>query len=80
MFLLSGKHNIDVTYDGIPLPGAPFNVSVKAGCDAKKCKAFGPGLDRGLVDKPNSFTVETKGRPHFSYSCLIDFLSLFLPR
>jgi hypothetical protein len=56
-----GRHTIDILYDGLPIPGSPFVVNVRRGCDPKKCRAFGPGLDRGLVEKANMFTVETKG-------------------
>lgn len=60
-----GKHNIEVLYDSIPVPGSPFNVDVKKVSDAKKCRAFGPGLQRAVVDKPNQFTVETRGNLFF---------------
>ena len=33
----------------------------RRGCDPRKVRAFGPGLERGVVDQPNVFTVETKG-------------------
>uniref|UniRef100_T1IWF9 Sarcolemmal membrane-associated protein n=1 Tax=Strigamia maritima TaxID=126957 RepID=T1IWF9_STRMM len=56
-----GRHIIDITYDGLPVPGSPFSVNVRRGCDPKKCRAFGPGLDRGITDQPNQFTVETRG-------------------
>jgi hypothetical protein len=48
-------------YDGLPIPGSPFVVNVRRGCDPSKCRAFGPGLEHGLVDQANIFTVETKG-------------------
>ena len=57
----SGRHTIDILYDGLPIPGSPFVVNVRRGCDPSKCRAFGPGLEHGLVDQPNIFTVETKG-------------------
>lgn len=56
-----GRHTIDILYDGIPVPGSPYVVTVRGGCDPKRCRAFGPGLERGVVDVPNVFTVETKG-------------------
>ncbi|XP_075219680.1 filamin A protein cher isoform X2 [Lycorma delicatula] len=56
-----GRHTIDILYDGLPIPGSPFVVNVRRGCDPSKCRAFGPGLDRGIVNKANTFTVETKG-------------------
>lgn len=57
-----GCHTIDIFYDNIPIPGSPFIVNVRRGCDAKRCRAFGPGLEQGFVDKANVFTVETKGK------------------
>lgn len=56
-----GRHTIDLLYDGVPVPGSPFTVNVRRGCDPNKCQAFGPGLDRGYVNQVNTFTVETKG-------------------
>ncbi|CAH1153671.1 unnamed protein product [Phaedon cochleariae] len=55
-----GKHTIDILYDNVPVPGSPFIVNVRRGCDAKKCSAYGPGLQKGVLHKPNLFTVETK--------------------
>lgn len=55
-----GKHTIDIFYDNVPVPGSPFIVNVKRGCDAKKCHAYGPGLQKGILNKSNTFTVETK--------------------
>ncbi|GFV00221.1 filamin-A [Trichonephila clavipes] len=56
-----GNHTIDITYDGLPVPGSPFKVNVMRGCDPRKVKAFGPGLEQAIVNQVNSFTVETKG-------------------
>jgi len=56
-----GTHLIDILYDGVPIPGSPFAVNVRRGCDPKKVKAFGPGLEKGVVNQPNVFTIETKG-------------------
>ncbi|XP_065165587.1 filamin-A isoform X3 [Atheta coriaria] len=56
-----GTHTIDIFYDNMPVPGSPFVVNVRRGCDAKKVRAFGPGLSKGIVDNPSTFTVETKG-------------------
>lgn len=65
---VEGPHTIDVLCNNIPVPGSPFPVSVKKTSDAGRCRAFGPGLQKGVVNKPNLFTVETKG------SCLFYFL------
>lgn len=44
----------------MPVPGSPFVVHVKSGCDPSRCKAFGPGLQKGITNKPMTFTVETR--------------------
>ncbi|KAK0098975.1 hypothetical protein PV326_011999 [Microctonus aethiopoides] len=54
-----GRHTIDILYDNVPIPGSPFSVNVKKICDPTKCRAYGPGLEKGYVNKSNRFTVET---------------------
>ncbi|CAH1264974.1 FLNC [Branchiostoma lanceolatum] len=56
-----GRHLIDVLYEELQVPGAPFKVQAKEGCDPTKVRAYGPGLEGGLTDKPQQFTIETKG-------------------
>lgn len=56
-----GPYTIDVTYDGVPLAGSPFKTNAVKGCNPSKCKAYGPGLEKGVLDDVNRFTVETKG-------------------
>lgn len=56
-----GVHLIEVLYDDIPVPKYPFRVAVTEGCDPSRVRAYGPGLEEGLVNKPNRFTVETRG-------------------
>uniref|UniRef100_A0ABD2W3Y9 Calponin-homology (CH) domain-containing protein n=1 Tax=Trichogramma kaykai TaxID=54128 RepID=A0ABD2W3Y9_9HYME len=55
-----GTHNVDIVYDGIPVPGSPFPVSVQRVTDASKCRAYGPGLHHGIVNQTNKFTVNTR--------------------
>lgn len=57
----AGRHTIDLLYDNVPVPGSPFVVNVKSGCDPTRCRAFGPGLDQALTDQSATFTVETRG-------------------
>ncbi|XP_037819332.1 filamin-A isoform X3 [Lucilia sericata] len=57
----AGRHTIELLYDNIPVPGSPFVVNVKSGCDPSRCKAYGPGLKRGYVSEKNKFVIETKG-------------------
>lgn len=56
-----GPHNVEVFYDNLPVKGSPFKVQSTRGCDPSKCRAYGPGLENGVVNKSNIFTVETKG-------------------
>ncbi|XP_043250798.1 filamin-A isoform X3 [Colletes gigas] len=55
-----GPHTIEVLYDNVPVPGSPFSVNVQRWNDPRKCKAYGPALQKGYVDKINTFTIETK--------------------
>uniref|UniRef100_A0A336KFR7 CSON010271 protein n=1 Tax=Culicoides sonorensis TaxID=179676 RepID=A0A336KFR7_CULSO len=57
----AGRHTIELLYDNVPVPGSPFVVNVKAGCDPTRVRAFGSGLQGGLRNQPAKFTVETKG-------------------
>jgi len=57
-----GCHTIDILYDNVPIPGSPFSVNVQRGSNPSKCRAYGPGLERGIVNKTNRFTVETRGQ------------------
>lgn len=56
-----GSHTLEVAYEGIPVPGSPFKVNAVRGTDPSKVIAYGPGLQRGIVDKANEFTIETTG-------------------
>ncbi|XP_076390473.1 filamin A protein cher isoform X4 [Megachile rotundata] len=55
-----GRHSVDILYDNIPIPGSPFTVNVQRLSDPSKCRAYGPGLQKGRVNKINTFTIETK--------------------
>ncbi|XP_031757111.1 filamin-B isoform X3 [Xenopus tropicalis] len=56
-----GLYNVDVSYDGNPVPGSPYVVEATLPPDPSKVKAYGPGLEGGLVGKPAEFTIDTKG-------------------
>lgn len=47
-------------YDGTPLPDSPFPVTAVHGCNPQKVKAYGDGLEKGICDEPNTFTIETR--------------------
>ncbi|TNN51674.1 Filamin-C [Liparis tanakae] len=56
-----GLHLIEVLFNEVSVPMSPFRVAVAEGCDPSRVRAYGPGLEEGQVNKPNRFTVETRG-------------------
>lgn len=70
LWLLPGVHLVEVLYDEVAVPKSPFRVGVTEGCDPTRVRAFGPGLESGLVNKANRFTVETRYPPPF-LSCTL---------
>uniref|UniRef100_A0A665V265 Filamin B n=1 Tax=Echeneis naucrates TaxID=173247 RepID=A0A665V265_ECHNA len=57
----NGVHTVQVLYDDTPVPKSPFQVSVTEGCDPSRVVATGPGLQQGLTEKPNNFSIITRG-------------------
>lgn len=55
-----GKYRVSVKWYGIHIPGSPFLLKIFPGADASKCKAYGPGLEDGIVGKVSTFTIETR--------------------
>lgn len=41
---VTGPMGINVTYDEMEVPKSPFKVNATPGCDAKRVKAYGPGM------------------------------------
>ncbi|XP_053890944.1 filamin-B isoform X4 [Malaclemys terrapin pileata] len=56
-----GPHTVEVTYDDVPVPNSPFKVDVTEGCHPSRVKAQGAGLKEAFTNKPNEFTVVTRG-------------------
>ncbi|XP_021099603.1 filamin-B isoform X8 [Heterocephalus glaber] len=56
-----GVHVVEVTYDDVPIPNSPFKVAVTEGCQPSRVHAQGPGLNEAFTNKPNVFTVVTRG-------------------
>uniref|UniRef100_A0A673VFU9 Filamin B n=1 Tax=Suricata suricatta TaxID=37032 RepID=A0A673VFU9_SURSU len=56
-----GVHAVEVTYDDVPVPNSPFKVAVTEGCQPSRVQAQGPGLKEAFTNKPNVFTVVTRG-------------------
>lgn len=61
--LCAGLHLIEVLFDEVSLPKSPFRVAVTEGCDPSRVRAYGPGLEEGLVSTTNRFSVETRYVP-----------------
>ncbi|KAF5899201.1 filamin-B isoform X2 [Clarias magur] len=57
----NGVHAVEVLYDETPVPKSPFQVAVIEGCDPTRVVAKGPGLEGALTDKPNKFSIITRG-------------------
>lgn len=56
----AGRHTIELCYDNMPVPGSPFVIHVKSGCDPSRCKASGPGLQGGQMNQKAKFSVSTR--------------------
>ena len=56
-----GPNKIDVSYEGIRVPKSPFTVDAHPGCDPSKVKVYGPGIQGGQPNKPQKFTINTRG-------------------
>uniref|UniRef100_A0A673NFR8 Calponin-homology (CH) domain-containing protein n=1 Tax=Sinocyclocheilus rhinocerous TaxID=307959 RepID=A0A673NFR8_9TELE len=57
----NGVHSVEVLYDETPVQKSPFQVGVGEGCDPSRVQAKGPGLEEALTDKPNKFSIVTRG-------------------
>lgn len=44
----------------------------------RKCKAFGPGLEKGIVNQPNRFTIDTRGAGTGGLGLAIEVSAIFL--
>ncbi|CAF0875720.1 unnamed protein product [Rotaria sordida] len=67
-----GIHQIEVTYENIPVPGSPFRVNAIPGCDPMRVRAYGPGLEQATTNEPTTFTIETKGAGQGSLGLAIE--------
>ncbi|KAH1187902.1 hypothetical protein KIL84_017889, partial [Mauremys mutica] len=56
-----GPYEVQVTYDGAPVPGSPFPMEAVPPTNPSKVKAYGPGLKAGQAGSPAPFTIDTKG-------------------
>lgn len=72
LFFSLGIHQIEVTYENIPVPGSPFRVNAIPGCDPLRVRAYGPGLEYATTNEPTTFTIETKGAGQGSLGLAIE--------
>ncbi|XP_061544524.1 filamin-B [Phycodurus eques] len=59
--LSTGKHTICIAWGGQHIPKSPFEVVVGPEAEAQQIRAWGPGLEGGVVAKPAIFVVESVG-------------------
>uniref|UniRef100_A0A8C6YY22 Uncharacterized protein n=1 Tax=Nothoprocta perdicaria TaxID=30464 RepID=A0A8C6YY22_NOTPE len=55
----AGLHEMDIRYDSMHIPGSPLQFYVDY-VNSGHVTAYGPGLIHGTVNKPATFTVNTK--------------------
>ncbi|KAG7158756.1 Filamin-A-like 5 [Homarus americanus] len=64
-------HKVDIRYNGVPVQGGPFEVSVLNPATGHAVTATGIGLHQSRVNKPTSFVIETLGQPSKEFDVLI---------
>nr|XP_046240882.1 filamin-B isoform X1 [Scatophagus argus] len=56
-----GKYTVSITWGGTHIPKSPFEVEVGREAGPQQIRAWGPGLEGGIVGKPAIFVVESVG-------------------
>ncbi|XP_076600524.1 filamin B a isoform X2 [Chaetodon auriga] len=56
-----GKYTVSITWGGQHIPKSPFEVTVGREAGPQQIRAWGPGLEGGIVGKPATFVVESVG-------------------
>ncbi|XP_051528401.1 filamin-B [Myxocyprinus asiaticus] len=56
-----GKYTVTITWGGQHIPKSPFEVQVGSEAGAQKIRAWGPGLEGGVVGKSADFVAESIG-------------------
>uniref|UniRef100_A0A6Q2XZN7 Calponin-homology (CH) domain-containing protein n=1 Tax=Esox lucius TaxID=8010 RepID=A0A6Q2XZN7_ESOLU len=56
-----GKYTVTITWGGQHIPKSPFEVAVGPEAGPQKIRAWGPGLERGMVGKSADFVAESIG-------------------
>lgn len=65
-------HQLEVTYESIPVPGSSFRVNAVPGCDSSRVRAYGSGLENATTNEATTFTIETKGAGQGSLGLAIE--------
>ncbi|XP_074063042.1 filamin-A isoform X2 [Macrotis lagotis] len=58
---LPGNYTVTITWGGQNISRSPFEVKVGPECGSQKVRAWGPGLEGGVVGKSADFVVEAIG-------------------
>lgn len=56
-----GEYLLSICFGGTPITPQPFRLQCLGVGDSTKVRAFGPGLERGLVGQPAEFMIDTRG-------------------
>ncbi|XP_050564011.1 filamin-C [Cygnus atratus] len=56
-----GTHLVAITWGGCAIPRSPFEVQVSPEAGSQKVRAWGPGLETGVVGRSADFVVEAIG-------------------
>ncbi|CAI9593987.1 unnamed protein product [Staurois parvus] len=59
--IMAGKYVVTITWGGYAIPRSPFEVLVSPEVGVQKVRAWGPGLETGMVGKSADFVVEAIG-------------------
>uniref|UniRef100_A0A3Q2E459 Calponin-homology (CH) domain-containing protein n=1 Tax=Cyprinodon variegatus TaxID=28743 RepID=A0A3Q2E459_CYPVA len=54
----AGPYQVELTYDGVPIPGSPFTPTAYPSSDPSKVRCSGPGLERAKVGETGEFVVD----------------------
>uniref|UniRef100_A0A2R8ZJ72 Calponin-homology (CH) domain-containing protein n=1 Tax=Pan paniscus TaxID=9597 RepID=A0A2R8ZJ72_PANPA len=65
-----GPYEVEVTYDGVPVPGSPFPLEAVAPTKPSKVKAFGPGLQGGSGAGTGGLGLTVEGPCEAQLECL----------
>lgn len=56
-----GEYLLGIQFGGEPISHRPYRLTCLTGSDPLKVKASGPGLHRGIVNRPAEFMIDTRG-------------------